>query len=141
VRQDHRSFAAGIDSDPYGGRSFAAGPGSVVRSQGSRPSSVWVLVVRCDSGIARRRANSTTDPPWCMDSLVSMLILGMMHLIMIASISSSVGTYLHGSRALENAGGLPRPWRRRVLGRAVVAMEGCEEDNLSVVHPDVGGGD
>jgi hypothetical protein len=53
----------------------------------------------------------------------------------------SVGTYSHGSRALENAGGLPRPWRRRVLGRAAVAMEGCGEDDLSVVHPDVGGGD
>jgi hypothetical protein len=44
MRQDHGSFAAGIESVPYDGRSFAVGPGSVVGSQGSRPSSIWFLL-------------------------------------------------------------------------------------------------
>jgi hypothetical protein len=44
VRQDRGSFAAGIESVPYNGRSFAVGPGRVVGSQRSRPSSVWFLL-------------------------------------------------------------------------------------------------
>jgi hypothetical protein len=78
--------------------------------------------------------NTAAVSPWCVDSLVGALILGKMRLIKISSISSSVSTYPHGSRALECACGLPRPWRRRVLGRAAATMEGRGDDDLATVR-------
>jgi hypothetical protein len=55
-------FAARVDSGPYNGWSFAAGPGSVVGSQGSCPSFAWVLVTCCDIRIAHLTHYSVAVP-------------------------------------------------------------------------------